>query len=487
MSRPASRSAPSCRRSVDNGTRVHFPESAVDPRVHGRRRPTGGRRGRSATSMSRSRSCTGRSARTAPSRACSSCSGCRTSATACSRRRSAWTSTSRRSVLQAAGVAVAPWVTVSRAQLAARARAVGPPHPGARSAGVREAGARRIEGRREQGARLGRARCRARHRVRRGRHGARRAGIAGARSSAPCCRGATSGPTRVSVAGEIVFTGREFYDFDAKYRDAPGIELVCPADLTAGELAEMQRIAARAFDAIGGRGLARVDFFSPASEFIVNEINTMPGFTPISMFPSLLAGERAELPRPDHRADRAGPRDRRASSPPLIAHRSPSSSVSVHSSPFSRRERHRVLEIRRAPRPGPDAMSRSTTTSTAGSRPKLVNSQYASSAVVAQPEHALVDARQLGRGRHLDAAGAARPRRGRPTRRWPGRRSARCREPADRRRAAARSRPRSPGCSRRRPASARRSASSPARSAASTAIATQGGGGAGGRLSSLSG
>ena len=48
----------------------------------------------------------------------------------------------------------------------------------------------------------------------------------------------------------------------------------------------MQRIAARAFEAIGGPGLARVDFFFTGNGFIVNEINTMPGFTPISMFPA---------------------------------------------------------------------------------------------------------------------------------------------------------------------------------------------------------
>ncbi len=90
---------------------------------------------------------------------------------------------------------------------------------------------------------------------------------------------------RVSVAGEIVITGREFYDFEAKYLDAPGIDLACPADLHDGELAEMQRIAARAFEAVGGEGLARVDFFFTGTEFFVNEVNTMPGFTPISMFP----------------------------------------------------------------------------------------------------------------------------------------------------------------------------------------------------------
>jgi len=91
--------------------------------------------------------------------------------------------------------------------------------------------------------------------------------------------------TRASVAGEIVVTGREFYDFEAKYLDAPGIDLVCPADLTGAQLAELQTLSVRAFEAIGGAGLARVDFFLTADGFVFNEINTMPGFTPISMFP----------------------------------------------------------------------------------------------------------------------------------------------------------------------------------------------------------
>ncbi len=92
-------------------------------------------------------------------------------------------------------------------------------------------------------------------------------------------------PSRASVAGEIVLSGRDFYDFAAKYLDAPGVELVCPAELSEGELAQMQQLGIRAFDAIGGEGLARVDFFLTADGFVVNEINTMPGFTPISMFP----------------------------------------------------------------------------------------------------------------------------------------------------------------------------------------------------------
>ncbi|WP_368499195.1 D-alanine--D-alanine ligase family protein [Herbiconiux sp. A18JL235] len=97
--------------------------------------------------------------------------------------------------------------------------------------------------------------------------------------------GRGGGSPRVSVAGEIVMTTREFYDFEAKYLGAAGVELVCPAALEPHELAEMQSLAARAFAAIDGAGLARVDFFLTPTGFVVNEINTMPGFTPISMFP----------------------------------------------------------------------------------------------------------------------------------------------------------------------------------------------------------
>jgi D-alanine-D-alanine ligase len=97
--------------------------------------------------------------------------------------------------------------------------------------------------------------------------------------------GRDGGPTRVSLAGEVVMTTREFYDFDAKYLDPSAAQLICPTELGDGELRELQRVAAQAFEAIGGSGLARVDFFFTGAEFIVNEINTMPGFTPISMFP----------------------------------------------------------------------------------------------------------------------------------------------------------------------------------------------------------
>jgi len=93
-------------------------------------------------------------------------------------------------------------------------------------------------------------------------------------------------PARASVAGEVVVTGRDFYDFEAKYLAAPGVDLICPADLGDERLAEMADLAIRAFEAIGAEGLARVDFFLTDDGFVINELNTMPGFTPISMFPT---------------------------------------------------------------------------------------------------------------------------------------------------------------------------------------------------------
>ena len=93
------------------------------------------------------------------------------------------------------------------------------------------------------------------------------------------------GPLRVSVAGEITVRGREFYDFEAKYVDSDAATLICPAEITPDELAKMQQMARKAFKALGCKGLARVDFFLTDEGFMVNEINTMPGFTSISMFP----------------------------------------------------------------------------------------------------------------------------------------------------------------------------------------------------------
>jgi D-alanine-D-alanine ligase len=92
-----------------------------------------------------------------------------------------------------------------------------------------------------------------------------------------------------SVPGEIVPI-KEFYDYDAKYL-VEGSRPIIPAKLPKGKLKEVQRLAIAAFQAVDCAGLARVDFLmDPRSEkMYVNEINTMPGFTSISMYPKLWA------------------------------------------------------------------------------------------------------------------------------------------------------------------------------------------------------
>lgn len=94
-----------------------------------------------------------------------------------------------------------------------------------------------------------------------------------------------------SVPAEIKITGEhEFYDFEAKYLPEEATQLDVPADLPDEVAAEVRSLAARAFEAVDGEGLARVDFFLlPDGSLVVNEINTMPGFTPLSMFPQMWA------------------------------------------------------------------------------------------------------------------------------------------------------------------------------------------------------
>lgn len=94
-------------------------------------------------------------------------------------------------------------------------------------------------------------------------------------------------PRTSSVIGEIVFTGREFYDFEAKYLGASGVELELPARTTDAEFAAIRDAAIRAFEVAQCGTLARIDFFLTESGPVLNEINTLPGFTPISMYPRL--------------------------------------------------------------------------------------------------------------------------------------------------------------------------------------------------------
>ena len=97
-----------------------------------------------------------------------------------------------------------------------------------------------------------------------------------------------NGTLQVSLAGEIKLHGSEFYDYQAKYID-DSAELLVPTNLSQEQLDQMQQAAVTAFRAIGCSGLARTDFFLTDQGFVITEINTMPGFTPISMYPSLLA------------------------------------------------------------------------------------------------------------------------------------------------------------------------------------------------------
>lgn len=90
-----------------------------------------------------------------------------------------------------------------------------------------------------------------------------------------------------SVIGEIVFSGREFYDFEAKYLGASGVDLALPADVTDAEFAAIRDAAVIAYDVTQCAGHARIDFFLTSDGPVLNEINTLPGFTPISMYPRL--------------------------------------------------------------------------------------------------------------------------------------------------------------------------------------------------------
>lgn len=104
---------------------------------------------------------------------------------------------------------------------------------------------------------------------------------------------------RASLPGEIVVTGGEhaFYDFEAKYLDESSVTLVCPADLPPALVDAVRTTAVDTFEAVGAEGLSRVDVFvTPDDQVIVNEINTMPGFTPFSMYPRLWEASGVSYP-----------------------------------------------------------------------------------------------------------------------------------------------------------------------------------------------
>lgn len=91
-----------------------------------------------------------------------------------------------------------------------------------------------------------------------------------------------------STVGEII-SAEEFYSFDAKYNIQES-KTIIPAEIEESKMEEIKKLAVKAFKAIDGKGLARVDFFieKETNKIYINEINTMPGFTQISMYPKLL-------------------------------------------------------------------------------------------------------------------------------------------------------------------------------------------------------
>ena len=188
-------------------------------------------------------------------------------------------------VLEAAGVAVSPWVTVTRARwerdpegVRADAAALGEPSFVKPARAGSSVGVSKVHDSSELAAALELAFAEDDKVL-------IESAISGREVEVAILEGRQGAGPRASLPGEIVLTTREFYDFEGKYLGGDGAEVVCPAELTDEESAALQDLAIRAFEAVDGKGLARVDFFLTADGLIVNELNTMPGFTPISMFP----------------------------------------------------------------------------------------------------------------------------------------------------------------------------------------------------------
>ena len=110
--------------------------------------------------------------------------------------------------------------------------------------------------------------------------------------------GLDGAPAQVSVLGEVLVGGNhEFYDFEAKYTDSSALELVIPAAVDDTVSAQAVSIATAAFTTLCCEGLARVDFFlTDDGALLLNEINTMPGFTPSSMFPRAWSASGLDYP-----------------------------------------------------------------------------------------------------------------------------------------------------------------------------------------------
>lgn len=190
-----------------------------------------------------------------------------------------------KTVLEHAGLTVAPWVTVSRRQWRQDARAVREriadlsyplfvkPARAGSSVGVS-----RVDALSDLDAAMDVA-------LAEDNRALIEQGVAGREIEVGVIGGRNGEQARASLPGEIVVE-QGYYDFEAKYLGAEGVRTECPAKLAPDVTESLQKTALRAFEAVSGAGLARIDFFvTEDGGFVLNEINTMPGFTPISMFP----------------------------------------------------------------------------------------------------------------------------------------------------------------------------------------------------------
>ncbi|MBV9486877.1 MAG: D-alanine--D-alanine ligase [Frankiaceae bacterium] len=124
------------------------------------------------------------------------------------------------------------------------------------------------------------------------------AAIAGREIECGVLAGRGDGPPEASQPAEIrIAPGVAFYDFEAKYMPDSGTRFDIPPDLPGAVIADVQATAIEAFEALECEGLARVDFFlADDGQLLVNEVNTMPGFTPASMFPQMWAASGVDYP-----------------------------------------------------------------------------------------------------------------------------------------------------------------------------------------------
>lgn len=123
-------------------------------------------------------------------------------------------------------------------------------------------------------------------------------GISGREVECGVLQGDPGEPARTTIPGEVrIGDDLDFYDYESKYFGKGTVEIDVPAALSGDEIAAVRAIAAHAFAALGLEGLARVDVFvTPEGRVLVNEVNTMPGFTPFSMFPVLWSNMGLDYP-----------------------------------------------------------------------------------------------------------------------------------------------------------------------------------------------